>query len=81
MMDYGMGWGWAWLGMLLFWLVPIVVLLAAIKYLFFSGPRGEPESRRRDNRGSALEILEERYAKGEMNRQEFLERRDDLLRK
>lgn len=32
-MDYGMGWGWGfcWIWMILLWLVPILLMLAAIK--------------------------------------------------
>jgi len=38
MMDYGMGWGFGWMGMILFWLVPILLVLVAFKY--FSGRHG-----------------------------------------
>jgi len=79
MMDYGMGWGIGWLWMLLFWLIPILLVLAAAKY-FFSGRQQSGGEFREDN-DKALETLEERYARGEINREEFLQKSDDLRRK
>lgn len=79
MMDYGMGWGIGWLWMLLFWLIPILLVLAAAKY-FFSGRKQSGGESREDN-DKALETLEERYARGEINREEFLQKSDDLRRK
>ena len=84
MMDYGMGWGFGGLTMILFWLVPLILLLVGIKYLFSGGglapgnalpPSGPPAA------NSALIVLEERYAKGEIDRDEFLQKRADLLGK
>ena len=85
MMDYGMGWGmgWGWIWMLLFWLVPLLLVIAlgaaAIKYLFSGGARSGAAAR--DERSRALEVLEERYARGEINREEYLQKRDDLKRR
>lgn len=82
-MGWGMGWGWHWLGMLLFWLVPLLVVIVlaavAIKYLFSGGARSNTVVR--DSQNRALEVLEERYAKGEINREEYLQKRDDLKRR
>lgn len=81
MMDYGMGWGmgWGWFGMMLFWLIPLVVVIvlaaAAVKYLSGGGRNG---TALREDRNRALEVLEERYARGEINREEYLQKRDDL---
>lgn len=69
--EYGMGWGW--LGMALFWLIPVLLILVAVKYLAgrnFGGDGGKS--------GKALEVLEERYARGELGREEYLQKRDDL---
>jgi putative membrane protein len=86
MMDYGMGWGFGGLTMILFWLVPLILLLVGIKYLFSRGglapgnavpPSGPPPPAA----NSALTVLEERYAKGEIDRDEFLQKRADILGK
>lgn len=78
MMEYGIGWGISWLWMFLFWLIPILLVSVAIKYLFSSRSPVAEESREAKNK--ALEMLEERYARGEINREEFLQKRDDLRR-
>jgi putative membrane protein len=56
---------WGFMG-LAFWilLIGLIVLIA----------RGMPTTAR-DSRGPAVRLLEERYARGEITREEFLERR------
>ena len=80
MWEYGMGWGWGWgwFGMILFWLVPILLIALGLKYFFEGGIRPNPGAR--DGRQGALDVLEERYARGEIDREEFIEKRDDLKR-
>jgi putative membrane protein len=78
MWEYGMGWGWGWFGMMLFWLVPILLIAVVLKYFFGGGNRPNPGAR--DASQSALDVLEERYARGEIDREEFLKKRDDLKR-
>lgn len=62
------GWGIVWgLAMAAFWIAVIVVIVVMLRAV----------ARRPDavSRGSALELLEERYARGEVTRDEFLDRR------
>lgn len=67
--DYvGMGLGG--LFMILVWVVPLVLIFLLFRY--FSGDR---QARRGK---TALEILEERYARGEIEQEEYLKRRADL---
>ena len=56
--------------MILIWLVPVVLIALAIRHVV----------RDRDGKPgrTALDILEGRYARGEIDRDEFLKRRDDL---
>ena len=54
---------WGFMG-LAFWMIGLIVLIT----------RGMPTTAR-DTRGSAVGLLEERYARGEISREEFLERR------
>ncbi len=64
MMDYEMGWGWGfgWIGMILFWLVPILLVLVAVKYLFAG--KSQTGIGPREGNDQALAILEEKYARG-----------------
>jgi len=69
--GWGMGWGMGW-----WWIIGIVVLIAIIwpivqRYNRGNNVPGEPGK-------SALDILKERYAKGEINKDEFEERKKDL---
>jgi putative membrane protein len=76
MMDgYGWGHGWAFgmIGMLLWWVLIILGIGLLAKWLFSGagGGRHPPGNR-------ALEILKERYARGEIDKKEFEERKRDL---
>ena len=80
MMGYGMGWGLGWLGMILFWLVPLVLVLVGVRFLMADGGRrGDGAASDAPPSSRALATLQERYAKGEINREEFLQKRDDIL--
>ncbi|MAC58382.1 MAG: hypothetical protein CMH85_08910 [Novosphingobium sp.] len=62
--GYGMFGGF---GMLLFWSVVIVLAVLLLRQVTRGGTRSR-----------ARQILEERYAKGEISKEEFDERRKDL---
>ena len=64
---WGLGMG---LMMLSFWVVVIVGLVALVRWLSLQGraPRAD----------AALDILRERYARGEINREEFEAKKRDL---
>ncbi|MEA1902770.1 MAG: SHOCT domain-containing protein [Actinomycetota bacterium] len=68
-------WGWGG-GMLLGW-VFMTLLLAVAGWLVYTLARGA-ESPSRRNESSALDVLDTRYARGEIEREEYLERRADL---
>lgn len=63
-------------GMGLWWIIGIVVLIAAIWPLWQRFNRNNSPGQRPGK--SALDILKERYAKGEIDKQEFEERKKDL---
>ncbi|MEC9491942.1 SHOCT domain-containing protein [Flexistipes sp.] len=66
-MGYGMGFGW------IIWIIVIILLIFLLVKVFGSqnNSTGRDENR-------ALEILKERYAKGEIDKQEFEEKKKDL---
>lgn len=84
MMGDGSGWGGSG-GMMifggLFWLVLIGLGVAGVMWFVRASPRRGPLSTSPERAYSALEILEQRYARGEINRSEYLEKKDDLLRR
>jgi putative membrane protein len=80
---YDREWGmhpmwWAWgaggvvmmVMMLVFWGLVIAGLVLGIRWLIHLGPRSSSDS--------ALEILRQRYARGEINREEFEAKKRDL---
>lgn len=75
----GGGWmffGWLW--MALFWLIPILLLFALGKYLLGSTQPGQDKN---GHSRTALDILDEVYARGEISREDYLQKREDLLKK
>jgi len=74
MMDgygYGMSSG-MWILVFIFWILVLAGLVLLIKYLWEgAGVKGAQES--------ALDILKKRYAKGEISKEEFEEKKKDLL--
>ena len=74
--SMGWGWGWGMLGavhMALWWVLIILGIAVLAKWLFGAGAqnRGAPG-------GNALEILKERYARGEIGKDEFEQKKRDL---
>jgi putative membrane protein len=74
-------WGWSWgfghmlVGTLIFFLfLALIAGLFAVLFRWLTGPRGGMPGAR----SSALDLLEERYAKGEIGREEFLQKKKDL---
>jgi len=75
-----MGWGYgtSWLGhivMLAFWIALIIGIVFLIRWLIASARSGTQAASHGD---SALDILRKRYARGEINKEEFEEIKRDL---
>ena len=72
--DFGMGFGGGGIFMILFWVLIILGAIYLMKALLGGGPSEKIKSE------SAQEIFEKRFAKGEMNKEEF-EDAMEVLRK
>lgn len=76
MMGWADGYGWmgfGWVFMVLFWVLIILGVVALLRWLGMGGDAscGAP-------RKTPLEILQERYARGEIEREEYEQKRRDL---
>jgi putative membrane protein len=82
MMWYdGDGWGWAgWIamsvGMVAFWALVITAVILAIRYL--TGARGSAASSTGSGLSRAEDVLAERFARGEIDENEYRQRRSAL---
>lgn len=71
--DYGWGMGgFGWLFMLVFWALVIIGVVYLVK-MVIGGTRSEEKTE------TALDILKKRYAKGEISKEEFEEKKKTLL--
>ncbi len=72
--DFGMGYGFSWIFMILFWTFVILVTVYLVKALLRGGSADDK------NNESAQELLEKRFAKGEMSKEEFEDAMEVLKR-
>ncbi len=77
--GWGHGWDWGWghmlgggLMMILFWGGIILVIVFAVRALGGGSSQGATPA---ESRNKALEILQERFARGEIDKDEFEERK------
>ena len=84
-MGYGYGPQWGMMGGyggyggfgMIIWIIILIAIVALVVWLVRSTvPTGMHHTLPR--RSSGLEVLEERYARGEINRDEYLEKKKDL---
>ncbi|MFZ1910646.1 MAG: SHOCT domain-containing protein [Burkholderiales bacterium] len=72
--GWGGGWGFGAIGMVLWWILIVLGIVLLARWLLSGSPRrGEQGST-----GRALDILKERYARGEIDKQEYEEKKRDL---
>ncbi len=77
--DWGMGW-FGMIFMLLFWVLVIAGIVFLIRWLVQSTGGRNRSGSNIGNGAQAMDILKERYAKGEISRDEFETMENDLLR-
>lgn len=73
------GWGFGWVGMismLIFWILVIVGLVLLIRLLI---QKTRKQAEVISGGSSALDILKDRYARGEIEKEEFEEKKKDLM--
>ncbi|MGE5320473.1 MAG: SHOCT domain-containing protein [Hyphomicrobiaceae bacterium] len=80
MFDGGIGMVFGILWMLMIWGIPLLLVIALLKYLF-ARPRGTAGGEIPAQPKTPLDILKETYARGEISRDEYLQKRADLLEK
>ena len=76
MMGWTDGYGWmgfGWIFMALFWVLFILGIVALLRWLGTGGNGSRDVPRK-----MPLEILQERYARGEIGREEYEQKRRDL---
>jgi len=76
-----MNWGGMLLGgiaMLLFWIIILAFLFLGVRWLIQNARSANGGSVPDSRKGDALEILKERYARGEITREQYQDMRRDL---
>lgn len=76
MMGYGYGHGMGWFGIIFMFAFGVLVIVGIVFLIRWLAVSARTEGRRLED--SALEILKKRYARGEMDKEEFLEKKKEL---
>jgi putative membrane protein len=74
MMGYG-GFGFGWIFSIIFWALIIWAIVALVRAV---NGKGGSSWMNQDKEDSAMKILKERYAKGEISKEEFEQKRKDI---
>ena len=78
MNGYGFGYGGYGVAHMIIWVVVLIAIIAGVVWLVRSiaapGMHHMPPKR-----STGLDVLEERYARGDINRDEYLEKKKDIL--
>lgn len=69
MTGHGLGMGWG-------WIIGLFILIAVIIITIYAVRQNQPVER--EEKKTPLDILKERYARGEIDKAEFEERKKDL---
>lgn len=74
----GFGFGFGWIFMLLFWGLIIWAIIMLAKNLANGGCCETRQNKDGQNDNNAMNILKERYAKGELSKEDFDKMKNDL---
>ena len=79
MMGWGLG-SFGWISMIFWWALIVVGIVAFARLVSGAGQSRDDRGHRdlKNYEKSALEILKERYARGEIDKKEFEEKKKDL---
>jgi putative membrane protein len=72
--NYGWGMGFGWIFIVLFWALVIFGIVYIVQAILRRGGRSGPEE-------TPIDVLKKRYAKGEITKEEFERRKDDIMKK
>jgi putative membrane protein len=75
MNGWGYGWGFG-VAHMVFWVVVLIAIVVGAVWLIRSSVTPQTGLPRRS---AGLDVLEERYARGEIKREEYLEKKRDIL--
>jgi putative membrane protein len=80
--PWGGGWGgyggWGPIGMII-WIIVLALVIAGIVWFVRAMTQRAESPHLSARRPPGLEVLEERYARGEINRDEYLQKKRDIL--
>lgn len=77
MLFFGRSFEFGWVVMIVFWLLLLVGGIALVRWLVLSAAGRDSRSREQPEK-TAEDLLRERYARGEIERDEFTRRLDEL---
>jgi putative membrane protein len=77
-MMSGGGWILSGIAMFIFWIAVIWLVIAALRWIFWRGHGEHHHMHMHPSSSRTLDILKERYAKGEINKEQYEQMRKDL---